>query len=46
MSYQQNDPSKYYAVKVVEKRKIKGRLNELLQNEMRLLEEIRDKNVV
>ena len=46
LSYQQNAPDQFYAVKVVDKKKIKGKLETLLQNEMRLLEEIRDQNVV
>ena len=34
LSYQQNDPSKFYAVKVIDKRRLDGQTNSMLQREM------------
>ena len=46
MAHDKNSKSKLYAVKIVEKVRLKGRLKEFLKNEKRLLEEIKNQNVV
>ena len=44
--YLRDNPNKYYAVKVIDRKRIKGKNHELLVNEIEIMTEIQHKNVV
>ena len=44
--YLKDNPNKYYAVKVIDKKKIRGKNHELLVNEISIMTEIQHKHVV
>ena len=44
--YLKDNPNKYYAVKVIDRKRIRGKNHELLVNEIEVMTEIQHRNVV
>ena len=44
--YLRENPNKYYAVKVIDRKRIKGKTHDLLVNEIEIMTEIVHRNVV
>ena len=44
--YLKDNPNKIYAVKVIDKKRIRGKVHDLLTNEVEIMTEIQHKNVV